>query len=680
MKMDLTYKSFCWSFGTTSFRTKQLNFSIEKQLQFLDEFWSDARFANQPWSDNNALHAEYYKFLKKKGFVTGDADRPAKDAREKGSGLVELGLIDKERRLTGAGRKILNASNDGDYSIDTSNILDIPKDSYQYFLQLLKASKRFGSGYVRPFVILLHVLNNVRPDKDNRVYLSLREFSYLLPMCIDIPTTKGVIEVINDARKTGKLKDADSMLISVLMQKQNYKDALSFFLSAKTVDKNLMCKIGINRKSGEDGDKRYDEAYFGVFSALHSLVFNGITSGRLEKFVQSLDECKLKASWLGSFFKKGSGRRLPKDLKSVLRSDNIVLRAKDENQFRRAFFKLMHLYKAKATLKDYGDLNRRYFRLSDVVVFKEDVVELDVLPRAFVKSIGSWLEAEAFHKCDALGQDIPLEDLVLVPIPKKEDLVVAATGQSLAAVTAAGGARAVLNSERYARFKTMLHEKFPIEKIRELLTMVEDRKKDAEVQKLVTDNADVPTIFEYVVGLAWYYVSGETGDVLEYMNLSLGSDFLPKTHAGGGKADIVWQYAANLPHYGKHALILEVTLSKGDEQRKMEFEPVTRHLGKHLLDHPADLGSYCTFVATELDLNLISDFRGLKGRTFFINNKRNQCVDGLKIMPIDTKILRRMLERKMQYPEVYKVFEDYQNRDGDPISWHDDMRATIENP
>lgn len=35
----LAYSSFFWSLGTTSFRTKEFNYSIEKQLACLDDFW-----------------------------------------------------------------------------------------------------------------------------------------------------------------------------------------------------------------------------------------------------------------------------------------------------------------------------------------------------------------------------------------------------------------------------------------------------------------------------------------------------------------------------------------------------------------------------------------------------------------------------------------------------------------
>ena len=677
--MAISYKSYCWVVGTTSFRTGELNRKIEDQLGFLDEFWADRRFAAQPWSENDPVQRAYYKLLKEKGFVTGDAHRPEKDAREKTSGLVELGLLNSERRLTGAGRKVLAISRAGDFKTDASNILDLPKDSYQYFLQLLKATKPFDDGYVRPFVTFLHLLNKVAPDGANRKYLTTSEFTNLLPMCVDAITTKAIIETINAARRSGRPIDVDSTIVSVLMRMENYREALAEFRSARTVDEDLICLIGMNRKSGANGVARYDAPYLGVFQTLHKIVFEGVTSARLNAFVKNLDSCNRKADWLKYFFNKGMGRRLPKNLLAVLRRDNAVLQSKTEDEFRCAFFTVMHLLKAKATFRDYADLNRRYFRLTDIVVFNEEVVELDLLPKAFVTKIGGWLEMEAFRNCGLLDQDIPLERIVTVVLPQKEELVVAATGRSLESVNADGGIKAVLKSERYSRFSIMLHQKFPVETIKKLLEMVEDRANDAEVQRLVTDNADVPTIFEYIVGLAWYYISGEQGDVLEYMNLSLGSDFLPKTHAGGGEADIVWQYSANPPHYDRHALLIEVTLAERDSQRRMEMEPVSRHMGYYLLSHPTELQSYCTFATTNLDLNVISDYRGKKHQTFYDPSDRTRRVNGMKIMPIDTKMLRRMLERRLGYSTVYEMFDDHFNREGDPASWHDDLRAAIEN-
>ena len=41
----------------------------------------------------------------------------------------------------------------------------------------------------------------------------------------------------------------------------------------------------------------------------------------------------------------------------------------------------MHLFKAKATLEDYLDLNRRYLGLTNCFVFADEQVTLDVVPK-----------------------------------------------------------------------------------------------------------------------------------------------------------------------------------------------------------------------------------------------------------------------------------------------------------
>ena len=49
------------------------------------------------WNGNNVLQTKYYDFMHEKGFVKGEANNKPKDAREKTSGLVDIGLIDDIR-------------------------------------------------------------------------------------------------------------------------------------------------------------------------------------------------------------------------------------------------------------------------------------------------------------------------------------------------------------------------------------------------------------------------------------------------------------------------------------------------------------------------------------------------------------------------------------------------------
>ena len=107
---SIPYQSFCWVIGTTSFRTAKLNLKIEAQLLLLDEFYNEV-IKESSWNWNNELQEKYYDFMKDKEFVSGDASRKDKDAREKTSGLVDIGLIAENRLLTAVGEKLLEITN-----------------------------------------------------------------------------------------------------------------------------------------------------------------------------------------------------------------------------------------------------------------------------------------------------------------------------------------------------------------------------------------------------------------------------------------------------------------------------------------------------------------------------------------------------------------------------------------
>ena len=107
---SIPYQSFCWVIGTTSFRTAKLNLKIEAQLLLLDEFYNEV-IKKSNWNWNNELQEKYYDFMKSKEFISGDASRKDKDAREKTSGLVDIGLITEDRLLTEVGKKLLEITN-----------------------------------------------------------------------------------------------------------------------------------------------------------------------------------------------------------------------------------------------------------------------------------------------------------------------------------------------------------------------------------------------------------------------------------------------------------------------------------------------------------------------------------------------------------------------------------------
>lgn len=161
------------------------------------------------------------------------------------------------------------------------------------------------------------------------------------------------------------------------------------------------------------------------------------------------------------------------------------------------------------------------------------------------------------------------------------------------AVTDSTAAKQVLKARRYARFDRMVEARFTKEVLSRLFEMFRLRQ-DGEIHRLVTDNADIPTIYEYITAIAWYRISGCKGDVLEYMNLSLEADLLPRTHAGGGEADIVWKYGAT-DHYPAHTLLIGGhAVRRAADSGEWRWEPVSRHLGDYRLAHGTRRPTACS--------------------------------------------------------------------------------------
>ena len=645
----IPYKSFCWSLGTTSFRTKDFNRTIEEQLILLDGFWALPENSNDSWSGNNELQARYYDYMHANGFVEGDAGNKPKDAREKTSGLVDIGLIDDGRKLTNAGQALLAICDANDFT--PNNFFDIPKDSFLYLKQLLKTSNNIDGDNVRPFIILLYVLAQLGE-------VSNEELTYLLPLCISADTTEEIIRGIQEVRAGNAT--IDEIIVARLMQKDNYQAALELLLD-NNVTEELICEIGINRKS-----RQYDKDYYPLYQELYAAYVNNDSTAFARAFsaTRSIKIGKLWRSYIFDTISEVAISRNPEEHINTTLFDESTT----ESEFKTAFFKVMHLLKAKATLSDYLDLNRRYIKTTDIVLFEDDTVKLDIIPKHFFGTVAEELYTYAFAETELLGVNCELIDIADCLVVNEQAVVDSVNDELGVTVTTIAEARVVLEDNRYERLRHLIDTKFSDEQIINLLNCFESRN-DTEIRSMVTDNADIPTIFEYVLGIMWYKVSEYHGKILDYMKLSLDANLLPKTHAAGGEADIVYEYTAT-EHYPAHAMLLEATLADGTNQRRMEMEPVSRHLGRHLL-RTRNMNSYCVFATTYLDINVISDFRARKTTSYYDPQDYSQYVDGMKIIPLATSELKKIVENHKKYKELYAIFATAYDSQLPPHEWYE---------
>ena len=657
----LTYSSFFWSLGTTSFRTKEFNYSIEKQLACLDDFWKIPENSTQGWEkkymapgqlDIYDIKNRYYDFMRERGLTVGDDAIKYKAAREKTSGLVDLGLINENHRLTAVGQRILAISQSEDYSSD--NPLLISKDSYVYLKQLLKTYVKTDGVYVRPFVVVLYLLSKLE-------YLTYEEFTFLAPLCTSAEITEQIIKDIKAIRQGEKSKE--QIIVQVMMTKENYQRAYQVLMENEASE-YIITQIGLNRKS-----RNYDKPYYPLYLLLKEIYLNKDYSKAYLLYKQTTAISNVGRYWRKFLFDTVSIvaiKKAPREhlLPSIF--DNVT----NEDEFKTAFFQMMHLIKNLATLQDYFDLNRRYLSIANVMIFEDEQVKLDLVPKQFFASAIEELYMSAYIQSAKLEQDCEIEDICPALKFDEKDIVKRLNeelGTKLMTITEA---YSEVDKHRYDRFKMMVDTRFTDDNLLRLLDDF-DNRNDEDICKKVTDNADVPTIFEYILGIIWYKVSDYKGRILDYMKLSLDANLLPITHAAGGEADIVYEYEAT-KDYPAHTLLLEATLAESTNQRRMEMEPVPRHLGNHILK-TSNRSSYSLFATTYLDMNVISDFRGRKHMAFYDTKDKNHYIIGMKIIPIQTSDLRSILMTNKKYSELYTKYETAYQNDTEPmpVSWYD---------
>lgn len=195
------------------------------------------------------------------------------------------------------------------------------------------------------------------------------------------------------------------------------------------------------------------------------------------------------------------------------------------------------------------------------------------------------------------------------------------------------------------------------------------------IKDIVSPDATVPTIYEYVVGIAWYYFSGKRVDILSSYNLTLSANFEPLVHAGGGQGDIVIYEADKV-------IMLEATLMNASSQKRGEWEPVLRHsINLKVEEETANTGREVTsfFIADSFDYNTINIWKAVAAVPLQSSNDKDKFTDNVVIMPVNTDELSSLIDKSSEYDEiiskVHKLFEvDKINFD---IEWREKFMGAI---
>ena len=654
MLEDIKFQSYCWSLGTTSFRVKDLNFKIERQLQILKELWNEN--PNASWNGNNIIQEKYYNKMLQKNFITGEANNKSQDARQKTSGLVQIGVIDDSRHITEIGKKIIDIVEKEDFESD--NIFNINKDSYLYLKQLLKLQITENGISVKPFTVLLYLLSELG-------YLSKDEFTYILPLCTNTEYIDIMLENIKMHRNNEKT--VDDIIQNKLENMANYKAAINYIKENGINSIEEFYIIDMGRKG-----TKYVKPMYKFYNELYEISQRNFDEEALDTIIKFIKKQTKRNSKVAKYWKeylKYSSKILTEeyieDIKEIP-----LFNFKDKKEYTIEFFKVMHTAKWKATLEDYADLNKRYISLSDIVIFEDDKIELDIFPKYFFLNIAKELVHTEILSKDRydnfISVDLDLNEIYKCLNVNVEEIVHQIQADYPDRVVNKNSIKTFIEDEKLRRFNELIDNKFNETQLVQLFTYIENNNRE-DINEYIDCNSDIPTIFEYLLGITWYRFSNRSGNILAYMKLSLDANLLPKTHAAGGMADIVYEYNET-ENYPEHRVLLEATLTESTSQRKSEMEPVSRHLMREIQENDND-NTYAVFVANILQEEVLSDFRSRKNYQF---RGKNSVKSGLKIISLSIRDIIKLINIKIQYSELYKIFDKaYKDTNINDLEWYE---------
>lgn len=206
----------------------------------------------------------------------------------------------------------------------------------------------------------------------------------------------------------------------------------------------------------------------------------------------------------------------------------------------------------------------------------------------------------------------------------------------------------IMRTRRNDEFRDYVANQYPEDKVKELLSLFSNRSNDRRIKQEVNPDSSVPTIYEYLVGIAWYYFSDKKIDLLDSYNLNLSANFEPISFAPGGDGDIVIRETDKV-------IMLEIILMNENAQKRGEWEPVLRHsvnlkVEEEKKENPREVTTF--FIADTFDNNTINIWKAVSSVPLESSINKNEFTDNVVIMPINTDELISLIDKKAQYDSI----------------------------
>lgn len=677
--MKLQNKDSIMNLGDTSFRRKNLLDDYKVMLQGITEQLEE-------WNINNNSQINFYQYVAKSGlideiffldyyaFISGKfkenifqkyqnkkgvkdeeslinyfVDEQKKRGRTYTNALVKIGLLDEKRKITEIGENLLNGKIEQD-SIE--KLFSLTDDNIIFLRQLLKLKvyESTGENYIYPYRMGVYLLSKFEDIPQN-------EFSTILSLIKAGKNEKEYKVILNNYELVKNKKMSFSEYIAKYIQTENNE---ILFKEKEKITKENFIKYFINRKS-----KEKIEDYFKFYKICLEFLENKNTDNYIK-----LKKISKKESIKKAFGYNKIPFKFTKTIDEFFEvNKNTIFSEQNIENFNSMFYDLFRNSKNYDLIFEYNDMTIRTFNLSGIISFENGLVNL--LYKWFTKNIflelinmklsGSNTEIikDNFLKNKTLIEIFDIQNDKIINFEeklKKENNI----SNNISLVE-------YFLQKVNDDFEKKIEKRFSNEKICEILSLIRQRK-DIKINEMITDNAKIPTIFEYILAIAWHRITDKGFNLKESMNLSLDGDGYPLSHAPGGDGDIIAKYK-------DFDIMLEATLMDKNTQKRGELEPVIRHsVNLTIKNNEQNRKTYTFFVANELDTNVINIFRAASMIELASTQEKDKYTNGVKIYSLSIENVEYLLKNKLNYIEfLQNIFEDYNENIPIKNEWHQNI-------
>lgn len=591
------------------------------------------------WKFKNALETNHFLEIRKESgkyknllesIDLGIEDR----ARHYTSNLVKIGFADEKRNISESGKTLLYPTMIEKDEFEKILPLDFANIIYLRQLLKLKIFDSAKENFYAPFVLAIYIL--LRKER-----FSENEF----------------LEIIQGFSPYSKIDDIENYI-----DFYNAGDVVNFFEpeipeefeNDSKLEKNIFSKYFKNQKSSATTD-----IYFNFYSLLFdfSKTFSEQTLEKLLAYYKSEKDILKKA------FGKG------KEVFNIKSKDISADDFKNQNpQFfsgnlNKNLYAIFSKSKQLDAIREYSDTTKRIFKATGLISFENGYAELafrdicscifdiDDLERNFIGKIENQTTCNSYEEYESGTESYFCSAKSVSEILNYDGQKISQIINQIKAIykeADIGNIPDIVAEKRSEEFKKFIFEKYPLQKVKDILSLFSDRTNDNKIKETVNPDANVPTIFEYIVGIAWFYFSGCRINLLKSFNLTLSANFEPLMHAGGGQGDIVI--------YEKDKVVmLEVTLMNANSQKRGEWEPVLRHSANLKIDEESNgLKREVTtfFIADEFDYNTINIWKAVSSVSLQSSNDKSKFTSNVIIMPVSISELSNLIDKSDKYDEI----------------------------